>query len=134
MAVTSQDAGHGGYARQDFAIKVADLVGFGEASMRHRQAERQDVVGAHSEIEMRHVDEAVDGQPRAGQQCQRQREFDHHQRAPHEMFAEADGSPGLFEHGVQVQPRRLERRSAARQNARDQGCGESEQQHGNVQR
>ena len=63
---------------------------------RHRQREGEHTLGAEAEVGVHHPDERVHRHAAAGEQRQRQRELDDHQRAPQPMTPAADRSAALL--------------------------------------
>ena len=72
------------------------------------------MVGAEAEVDSRQLDQAVDRQAAAGEQRQRQRELDGHERPAGAMAARSGGgTPAVLQHIADVRARGLPCRSAA---------------------
>ena len=76
------------------------------------------MIGPEAEVDIRQLDQAVDGEAAAGEQRQRQRELADDERPAQPMTAAAAGGTArLLQHVVDVRPRGLPRRRAAEEHA-----------------
>ena len=91
------------------------------------------MIGTEAEIDLRQLDQTVDGQPAAREERQRQRELRDDESATKQVTTAADGSPALLQGFIGVRSDRLPRRSAAEEHAAHHGDPEGEQHDRHVQ-
>ena len=92
------------------------------------------MIGLHSQVDTRQVQEAVNREPRARQQRQRQRELADHQRLPQPLAPDTGSrSSALLQRLRRIHPRRMPRRHAAKEQSGQRRRAQRKQQHWEVQ-
>src|SRR5580658_3288093 len=124
------DAGECLDSFQKLAIESGDLLRIGQVTLRHRKLEGEDVIGAEAEVHVRDVPQTVNGEAAAGQEAERQRKFDNHERTAKAVPAAADtGTAAFFQYFIQVHARGLPGGYGTEKHAREQRGGDREEQH-----
>ena len=130
------DAGQGVDPRHDLAQVCVQLIGLRELAARDWQTRRDDVGRVESGVDTHHLEEAADEQARADEQHERQRDFDHHERAAQPAAARVGrrSAPAFLHRPRQIRFRRLQRGREAEDHAGRQRQYQRECEHTRIHR